>query len=194
MLMKGKKIQKEEQINIDAIDANLAEILQEIKKTLQKEIEEVAKAKKEKQLEKTIEKLQEEIKSIQEFIKNQGYDKEIEKIQHEMQDVEAQITTLKPLKGKATLIDFWADWCSPCQSIAPIVHQLRDKYKDTLNVIQIDTETPVGDKLFRVYALPFGVDGIPYLLVFDKNGTLIERLVGADPEKLIQIVENVLNK
>lgn len=191
--MSGMSKKKTENIvNIDEIDTNLSDILKGTQEDLQKEIEEIARAKEENQLERRIEQLQQEIKKIQEFIATQGYDKELEKIQKKIEEIDEAIQSQTTLKGKPTLIDFWAEWCGPCRNIAPTVHQLKEKHKDTLNVLQINTETAVGNKLFKTYAEPFKVDGIPYLILFDKNGALVNRLVGAYPDKLVQMVEAVL--
>lgn len=188
------KKETEHGININEIDTNLTAILKGNKEDLQKQIEEIESAKEEHQLEQRIEQLKEEIKKIQEFIDNQGFEKEIKKIQKKIVEMDEEIKNQTSLIGKPTLIDFWAEWCGPCRNIGPVVLQLKDKHKGLLNVFQINTETAVGDKLFKTYAKPFKVDGIPYLILFDKNGALVNRLVGAYPDKLVEMVEEVLKE
>ncbi|MHA1269377.1 MAG: thioredoxin family protein [Candidatus Helarchaeota archaeon] len=178
-------------INIELIEKNLKEISEGEYNSIEKEIEELEKAKKENILEKEIERLQQQIESIKQFIAEGGLDKKIEEAKEKLKssktsDVQAT------LKGKPTLVDFWADWCAPCKYIGQTVHQLKEKYKDSLNVVKIDTETKVGNMLYLKYAGAFGVNAIPFLLLFDKDGKYVDQLLGADPKKLNEMVENIV--
>ena len=83
------------------------------------------------------------------------------------------------------MIDFWADWCGPCQMIAPIVEDLADEYDGKgLRVAKIDVDsTPSTTARFRVTSIPS--------VLFFKDGELIDRVVGAVPrasleEKILQ--------
>jgi thiol-disulfide isomerase/thioredoxin len=38
------------------------------------------------------------------------------------------------------IIDFYADWCGPCQMVAPILEDLSEEYGDKLNIYKVDTE------------------------------------------------------
>ncbi len=181
-----------EKLNIDPIEKNQKNLLENTKLTIKREIENIKKAKENKSLEARIKSLEDEIKAIKKFIAEDGYTKKIEEYSKELEKLDNE--KVKSLKGKPTLVDFWADWCAPCRMIGEVVHQLKDKYKDELNVIQVDTETQVGGDLFMTYAKPYGVNAIPYLIVFDKEGNLFETLLGANPAKLNQIVEAVLKK
>lgn len=100
----------------------------------------------------------------------------------------------KTLKGKPTLVDLWAEWCGPCKFIADTVHQLELEYEDTLNVLQVDVDSKEGNDVFAAMAMPYNYNAIPYLIVFDKEGNEFDHLVGASPEKLRQMVENVLKQ
>ncbi len=70
------------------------------------------------------------------------------------------------------LVDFWAEWCSPCRAIAPILTDLAKQYDGKLSIMKVNIdenpETPAK----------FAVRGIPTLMIF-KNGELAETKVGA---------------
>lgn len=69
------------------------------------------------------------------------------------------------------LVDFWADWCSPCKMIAPLVGQIAEEFMGKIRVGKLNVdenrETPAKLK----------VQSIPTLVVF-KDGQELERIVG----------------
>ena len=73
---------------------------------------------------------------------------------------------------KPVLLDFWAEWCTPCKMIAPILEEIADEYQDRLRIakINIDENPQTPPK--------FGIRGIPTLILF-KNGTVEAQKVGA---------------
>lgn len=87
---------------------------------------------------------------------------------------------------KPAIIDFYADWCGPCKSIAAILEELSDQYKDELVIYKIDT-----DKEMELSAL-FGIQSIPTLLFIPVNGNpMIQK--GALPKNILQqIIEERL--
>jgi len=70
------------------------------------------------------------------------------------------------------LVDYWAEWCGPCKSIAPILDEVAQEYGGRLKVakMNVDENQQVPAK--------FGIRGIPTLMLF-KNGNLEATKVGA---------------
>jgi len=90
---------------------------------------------------------------------------------------------------KPAVIDFYADWCGPCKSIAPVLEELSEQYKDELVIYKIDT-----DKETELSSL-FGIQSIPTLLFIPLNGNpMVQK--GALPKNVLQqvIEERLLQK
>jgi thioredoxin 1 len=70
------------------------------------------------------------------------------------------------------LVDYWAEWCGPCKSIAPILDEVAKEYEGRLKIakINVDQNQQVPAK--------FGIRGIPTLILF-KNGVAAAQKVGA---------------
>ncbi|HTQ76873.1 MAG TPA: thioredoxin TrxA [Burkholderiales bacterium] len=70
------------------------------------------------------------------------------------------------------LVDYWAEWCGPCKSIAPILEDVAKEYGGRLKVAKINVDENQG------VPAKFGIRGIPTLMLF-KNGNVEATRVGA---------------
>ena len=110
----------------------------------------------------------------------------------------------KVIKGKVALIDFWASWCRPCRAEIPHIAKIHEKYggKDfvviSLNVWDkpaaqakaikdLDmTWTQLTDSNGDATNI-YGIDGIPQILLIDKDGTILARdLRGNEIEQAVK--------
>ncbi|UOQ55437.1 thioredoxin [Hymenobacter cellulosivorans] len=88
--------------------------------------------------------------------------------------------------GMPVLVDFYADWCGPCKTMAPILEQVAAQHQGKLKVIKIDVDkNPAVAQQFRV-------QGIPTLILFHK-GQPVWRQSGVVPApQLSQTVQAYL--
>lgn len=85
---------------------------------------------------------------------------------------------------KLVIMDFYADWCMPCQMLAPVLVELDKKYEDVeIFKVNIDEAQSV--------AVSYGISSIPTVIFF-KNGEEVERKVGLDSlDSFVQVVEDL---
>ncbi len=73
---------------------------------------------------------------------------------------------------KPVLVDYWAEWCGPCKSIAPILEEVSKTYEGRVQVAKMNVDEN------RDVPAKFGIRGIPTLMLF-KGCELAATKVGA---------------
>ena len=74
-------------------------------------------------------------------------------------------------QDKPVLIDFFATWCGPCQTMSPILKQVKDELGDQVTILKVDVDKNAA------IASKFQVRGVPTFVLF-KNGKQIWKQAG----------------
>jgi thioredoxin 1 len=77
------------------------------------------------------------------------------------------------------LVDFWAEWCAPCRTLAPVIKDLAKSYEGRLRVAKLDVDASPGiPARFQIRAMP--------TLLFFRAGQVVDSIVGAVPRQKIE--------
>ncbi|MCL4136401.1 UNVERIFIED_CONTAM: hypothetical protein GTU68_023259 [Idotea baltica] len=74
------------------------------------------------------------------------------------------------------VLDFYADWCGPCQTLLPTIHKLTDELKDDVIIKKVNVDD------YQELAAEFSVRNIPTLIFF-KEGEPVDRHTGLITER-----------
>jgi peroxiredoxin len=128
-----------------------------------------------------------------------------------MTDTSGTVINLADYKGKYVLLDFWASWCTPCREQHPALKSIYQNFKDSgFEIIAVSLDKTKKDWVSAInkdgvpwvqisdlkgsdneIAKYFGVSGIPYNFLLDKEGKIIDRYIepGAMEKKLQELLK-----
>jgi thioredoxin 1 len=85
-----------------------------------------------------------------------------------------------------TLVDFWAEWCTPCKIQGPIVSDVAEEMSEQATIAKLDVQT--NQKAAR----ELGIRNIPTIIIF-KNGKVFQQFVGVKTKSvLVKAVKEAL--
>lgn len=86
-----------------------------------------------------------------------------------------------------TLVDFYAEWCGPCKTLAPILQNVKSVLKDDVKIIKINVDE------HQDLAAEFMVRGVPTMLLFQKGKLLWRQSGVVGVNDLVGIIRQHLN-
>ena len=87
--------------------------------------------------------------------------------------------TLSDYEGKTVFLNFWATWCGPCRTLAPILEELSEEYAGEVDIYKVDIDCE------QELAAAFGVRSVPTLLFIPARG-MPQMATGALPKETLR--------
>jgi thiol-disulfide isomerase/thioredoxin len=84
--------------------------------------------------------------------------------------------------GKPTLMEFYANWCTSCQAMAPDVDSLKQQYGDQVNFVMLN----VDNTKWLPEILSYRVDGIPHFVFLNQDGQAVAQTIGEQPRSIME--------
>lgn len=97
----------------------------------------------------------------------------------DIKDNDFEEKVIQQSNEKPVVVDFWADWCVPCNVLAPLLEKVVNSYDDKVVLMKVNVdECPETSK-------KFDIDAIPCVKVF-KDGKVVGEFVGVATEDVIK--------
>lgn len=90
--------------------------------------------------------------------------------------------------GKPVLIDFFATWCGPCKTLAPILKQVKDTLGERITILKIDVDKN------QQMSSQYQVRGVPTMILFQEGKQLWRQSGVLSKEEIIKTILEKSNK
>lgn len=84
------------------------------------------------------------------------------------------------------LIDFWAQWCVPCQKIGPVLSEIADEYQGKIKVCKVNVDEE------EELAADFQVSSIPLLVVMTSKKIINTSIGMRSKPQIIEMIKNLV--
>ena len=120
---------------------------------------------------------------------------------------DGRMTHLAELRGKPTIVEFWATWCGPCRGVQDRLATVKDRFGERVNIVGISDESPRQVKAYLQYKPAryamatnvtsrylYAVNVIPQLVLLDAEHRVVAVLFGLKELDLLEAkIENLLS-
>lgn len=83
---------------------------------------------------------------------------------------------------KPVLIDFYATWCGPCQTLGPILKEVKDTLGERISILKIDVDKN------QELAATYQVRGVPTMMLYQKGKQLWRQSGVISKTELIKVI------
>jgi thiol-disulfide isomerase/thioredoxin len=110
-------------------------------------------------------------------IRTQNFGSSLETQANQAQPIDIALTN-----GKPTLMEFYANWCTSCQAMAPDLAAVKTKFGDRVNFSMLN----VDNTKWLPEVTKYRVDGIPHFVFFDNKGKVLAQAIGEQPRQILE--------
>ena len=100
-------------------------------------------------------------------------------VQIDVTEADFDTQVLAASRERPVLVDFWATWCGPCQSLMPVLQKLAEDYQGAFLLAKVEIDQNPG------LAARYGVRSVPTVKLL-RNGEVVDEFMGALPESAIR--------